>query len=327
MFDRYALLAIAGTQREYPNQPAYRLGGDADVLPPREVHPAFYGCYDWHSAVHSHWFLIRLLRERVLSPGIASQAERVLREHLTTANLQAESAYFDRPGRGGFEWPYGWAWLLALHAEAARWDSAVAEALQPLAKKLHAWIPARLESMRAPQRSGQHTDTAFALQLMLEAGVDPALTRVIHEAAERWYLQDVAYPWAYDAGPYDFHSPGLTEAGLMQRVLTGERFADWLQAFWPSLFADAPALGALERPTICPDDSDGKLAHLHGLNLERARGLKRLAEALSEHPKAQSALRDASETHEQAGLQGVLTGEYAGEHWLATFAVRLLLGA
>lgn len=326
-FDRYARLALEGVVREYPNQPGYRLASDTDVVPPREVHPAFYGCYDWHSAVHGHWLLVRLLRRGVLSAPIASEAERVLRDHLSAERLAVERAYFDRPDCGAFEWPYGWAWLFALNAEAKRWDDCVAEALAPLASGLAQRIPAMLDRMRAPQRSGQHGDTAFALQLILEAGVNVPLGHAIRRAALRWYGDNQGYPWHYDHGPHDFHSPGLSVVGLMQRALDPGDFSAWLRTFWPALYSSPPGLGSFEQPVKCNDETDGQLAHLHGLNLERARALSAIALQWPADSEPCAVLLDIAKRHATVGLAGVHSGEYASEHWLATFAVRLLLGA
>lgn len=323
-FDAYAKLALKGVVRQYPNQPGYRLASDADVAPPRVIHPAFFGCYDWHSAVHGHWLLARLLRAGVLSTPVASEAASHLRAHLTPERLAIELDYFRRPGCAGFEWPYGWAWLLALHAEAKRWDSGVADSLAPLAAELAGRVPGKLSAMRAPQRTGQHGDTAFALQLMLEAGVDASLADTIHKSARRWYGNDRDYPWRYEQGPYDFHSPGLSVIGLMRFVLTPDALADWLRGFWPGLFASPPAWGPLSEPAVCHDNTDGKLAHLYGLNLERARGLLMLRDAWPDDPKLPDGLSALALHHAEAGLVGVHSGEYAGEHWLATFAVRLL---
>ncbi|XAM01737.1 DUF2891 family protein [Phycisphaeraceae bacterium D3-23] len=326
-FDRYARLALDGVVREYPNQPGYRLASDVELVPPRAVHPAFYGCYDWHSAVHGHWLLVRLLRLGLLSTSVARDADRVLRDHLTPERLEVELAYLGRPYCGSFEWPYGWAWLLALHAEAGRWDVGVASALGPVADELARRVPLMLERMRAPQRTGQHGDTAFALQLMLEAGVGHGLGDTIRSAALRWYGDDVDYPWRYEEGPYDFHSPGLSVIGLIQRVMEAEPFDEWHRTFWPGLFEADINLVPFIEPVTCIDDSDGKLAHLHGLNLERARSLSAIAASMPVDSESRGIVWGIASQHASAGLAGVHSGDYAGEHWLATFATRLLLGA
>ncbi|MFI4861687.1 MAG: DUF2891 family protein [Phycisphaerales bacterium JB063] len=327
MFDGFAGLALSGVVREYPNQPGYRLVSDADLLPPREIHPSFYGCYDWHSAVHGHWLLVRLLRAGALSASVSEQAESVLRRHLAHDRLSVETAFFHRDPNAGFEWPYGWAWLFALEAEVRRWDRTAAAALKPLADTLADRVPGMLARMRAPQRIGQHGDTAFAMQLMLEAECEGELSGTVRDAAMQWFSHDQDYPWHYEQGPYDFHSPGLSVTGLMRMVLPAEDFRLWLRRFWPALFEAGGDLGPFAQPVECVDNTDGKLAHLHGLNLERARVLSRLAEVFDPDSPEHQRLGEIARRHANAGLAGVHSGAYTGEHWLATFAVRLLLGA
>lgn len=319
--EQYARLVVAGLVREYPNQPGFRLGGDVDLRPPRDVHPAFYGCYDWHSAVHGHWLLIRLLRTGLLACLTADEVRSLLHRHLTPANLAVERAYLDQPGCASFEWPYGWAWLVALEAEAKRWDETLAAALTPLADHLAGQVPQLLSRMRHPQRSGQHGDTAFALVLMLESGRED-LVEPVHSTARRFFERDRDYAWEFEAGPYDFTSSGLNEVELMGRVLDGRESEGWLRGFWPGLWDGD--FGALATPAVCPDPADGKLAHLIGLNLDRARGLRRLLGHVgTDHPAA-GRIGELAEIHRKEGLAEVCSGHYAGDHWLATFAVRLL---
>jgi DUF2891 family protein len=304
--EQYVRLAATGARREYPNAPQLLLTGPEDLAPPRQLHPAFYGCYDWHSAVHTHWLLARLAR---LFPAVAPAAAEVLDAHLTEPNLAVERAYLaDRPW---FERPYGLAWLLALAHELSgtRWAAAVEPLAGLVADRLASWIGAE----PYPIRHGTHGNTAFALVLAWDSA--PSLRPAVGAAARRWYGTDVAYDGRYEPSAHDFVSPGLTQALLMSRVLPAGEFARWLLAFLPGLDVSDPLLA----PVLVTDRADPQGVHRDGLNLSRAWCLRELAGAVAE--PLRGALAAAAGAHLAAALPYVASGEFVGEHWLPTFAV------
>ena len=315
----YVRLAVAGAQREYPNAPQYLLAGPEDLKPPRAEHPAFYGCYDWHSAVHTHWLLTRLAR---LFPDLAEPATAVLRRHLRPATLAVETAYCEV--RPGFERPYGAAWLLALAAELAGWAHpeapAWADALRPLAAVMAANLAGWLAAEQYPIRHGVHGNTAFALVLVWDAA--PHLREVAGAAALRWYGGDAGYDARYEPSAHDFVSPALTEAVLMSRVLPPARYGPWLAAFLPGLARGEPA--GLLRPVEVTDRADPQGVHRDGLNLSRAWCLRRLAAVVGPDDPGCAVLTAAAEAHLAAALPHVASGDFVGEHWLPTFAVLAL---
>ena len=327
---RFAALALACVGKEYPNKIAHVMQSDADAQPPRRLTPAFYGCYDWHSSVHGHWLLVRLARTFPKAP-FAAPARAALARNLTTANIKAEVAYLSGTGRETFERPYGLAWLLTLAAELREWNDPQAQAwsaaLEPLetaaAKKLATWLP----KLTHPIRVGEHDQTAFALGLVLDwsrGKKDPVMTALAVERARTYYLPDRGCPLAYEPSGQDFLSPCLAEADLMRRILAPAAFAGWLTGFLPDLPRDGSA-GWLE-PGVVTDPTDGKLAHLDGLNLSRAWMLEGIASGLpSEDPRI-AALRAAAERHRKDGLAAVTGAHYEGGHWLGTFATYLVTG-
>jgi hypothetical protein len=315
----FADVALANVTRDYPRKLDHLLNAPHGDLTPRKVHPAFYGSYDWHSAVHMHWLLVRVLRLHPALPQAAA-ITAVLDAHLSIESLHAELAYFESPGQRTFERPYGWAWLLELQAEALRlakdrngacpWGKALAPMADFLAGRLREFV-----SIAAyPIRVGMHGNTAFACVLGLDyartAG-DTELAEAICDAARRWHLNDRHAPIDYEPSLADFLSPSLVEAQLMQQVLAGKEFAAWIAAFLPA------GLGPLAIPPVVPDRSDPQLAHLDGLALSRAWALRRLGTSLSGG-------QASAELHLAAGLPHVAGGEYAGEHWLASFAALAL---
>ena len=324
---RFAALALACVGKEYPNKIAHVLQSDADALPPRRLTPAFFGCYDWHSSVHGHWLLARLARAFPDAPFVAP-ARAALAKSLTPANITAEAAYLAGKGRETFERPYGLAWLLTLARELREWDDPQARtwsaALAPLetaaAKQLAGWLP----KLTHPIRVGEHDQTAFALGLVLDwsrAKQDAVMTALAVERARTYYLPDRTCPLAYEPSGQDFLSPCLAEADLMRRILHPGAFADWLTGLLPDLPRDGSA-GWLE-PGVVTDPTDGKLAHLDGLNLSRAWMLEGIASGLpSEDPRV-PALRAAAERHRKDGLAAVTGAHYEGGHWLGTFATYL----
>jgi hypothetical protein len=324
---RFANLALQCLHQEYPNKIAHTLAGDADVHPPRELFPAFYGCYDWHSAVHGHWLLVRLIR-KYPDAAFAPTARAELARSLTPANLAAETAYLQRAGRASFERPYGLAWLLMLSAELRAWkDPQAAEwarALAPLEAEAAARVKKWLPDLTYPIRVGEHDQTAFAFGLIWDwAGVagDTDMRRLLTDAAGRYYQNDRDCPLRYEPSGQDFLSPCLAEADFMRRVLDRAAFARWLTTALPQIPRNGHA-GWLP-PAIVSNRADPKLAHLDGLNLSRAWMLEGIAHALPEGDRRVFALRNAAQKHREAALPAVTGEHYEGGHWLGTFAVYL----
>ena len=319
--ERFARLALACVQREYPNKIAHVLNSDADVRPPRELTPAFYGCFDWHSSVHGHWLLVRLLR---LFPhgSFAEKAREALRTNLTAEKLQREAAYLSADTRSSFERPYGLAWLLQLCTELYEWDDRdsreFAGNIRPLEseaiRRVSGWLP----KLPLPVRSGEHSQTAFALGLMLDYARSTMLEdflELLQANTLRFYLSDCDAPLHFEPSGEDFLSPSLAEADAMRRVLDPEDFGEWLRKFL--------SVKTVLRPAVSPDRSDGKLAHLDGLNLSRAWMLEGIASGLpSEDPRVKP-LRVLAHEHAEAGLAAVTGEHYEGGHWLGSFAVYL----
>ncbi len=328
---RLAGLALACVHREYPNKISHVLQDDTDVLPPRRLSPAFYGCYDWHSSVHGHWLLVRLARRYPAAPW-AARAREALGRSLTESNLLAETAYLGGPGRASFERPYGLAWLLALAAELRRlddpegqaWAAAIAPLESAAASRLAAWLPKLLY----PVRSGEHSQTAFALGLVRDWAVDTgheAMRALVDAKALQFYLADRDCPLAYEPSGEDFLSPCLAEADLMRRVLPAAEFSDWLAQFMPRLPRDGFA-GWLP-PAEISDRADPKLAHLDGLNLSRAWMLEGVVAALPGADPRRAALVAAAGEHARAAVPAVTGEHYEGGHWLGSFATYLLTRA
>jgi hypothetical protein len=324
----FALLALRGIGKEYPNKPADVLRGAADVRPPRAVHPAFYGCYDWHSAVHGHWMLARLLRQ---FPGLpeAKAVRAALAENLTAEHLRAEADYFARPDSRAFERTYGWAWLLKLAEELRASDDPDARGwsrnLQPLADAVAARYLAFLPKQTYPIRSGVHPNTAFGLAFALDyaraAGHKP-LRELLEERGRAYFAKDAGAPAGWEPDGADFISPSLTEADLMRRVLPRDEFRAWFGRFLPGLARGEPR--TLLTPAEVTDRTDPQLVHLDGLNLSRAWCMRGIAAELPADDPARKALKEAADRHAAAALRHVASGDYAGEHWLASFAVYLL---
>ncbi|MBL8058484.1 MAG: DUF2891 domain-containing protein [Anaerolineales bacterium] len=325
----YAALALAGLQREFPYHPQHVLTGPADARRPRELHPAFYGCFDWHSAVHGHWLLVRLLRGFPDLPA-AGAIHAALDERLTAANLAEEARYLR--ARPGFERPYGWAWLLKLAQEVDEWGTAAGrrwrDNLRPLTDTISAHYQAFFPKQVYPIRAGTHANTAFGLAFAWDyaaAAGQVELRDLVRERGLAYFANDRDGPAGWEPGGNDFFSACLLEADLMRRLLPAAEFAAWLTGFLPGLAAGQPA--SLFTPARVTDRADGQLTHLDGLNLSRAWCFWGLARALDPEDPRQPALRTAAERHAAAGLPHVASGHYAGEHWLATFAVYALESA
>jgi hypothetical protein len=342
--ERFANLALACVHKEYPNKIAHVLNSDADVAPPRKLTPAFCGCYDWHSSVHGHWLLVRLVRTFPDAP-FATPAREALRKSLTADNLKEEAAYLRGAGRATFERPYGLAWLLQLCAELREWDDSQAREmsanLRPLeeaaVERLKTWLP----KLSHPVRIGEHDQTAFGLGLMLDYARtvnDEAFAKLASDCARKFFLADKNCPLAYEPSGEDFLSPSLGEADVMRRVLTAQEFGKWLQDFMPQIptaqtnprYANAaPAPRQSEAATVdwlpvamSPDPSDPKLAHLDGLNLSRAWMLEGIMSTLPEDDPRRPALAAAAEAHRRVGLTAVTGEHYEGGH-SGSFAVYL----
>lgn len=328
---RFARLALDCVHREYPNHPLTVLGDDGDILPPRRHTPAFFGCFDWHSAVHGHWTLVRLLRFFPEAEW-SDEARAALRRSLSAEHLAAEVWHLAKPGREGFERPYGLAWLLQLAAELRESGDPEAtgqvDALGPLERlcrdRLAEWLP----KLTHPIRSGEHSQTAFAMGLALDwARVvgDESFEALIRERSFRFYRGDGDLPMRFEPSGHDFLSPALAEADLMRRILSVEEFGAWLGRALPCLRPDqgADAPRSPVRPVLSADRTDGKLAHLDGLNLSRAWTLDGIASGLAGDDARAMAIRGMADEHAEAGLASVTGEHYAGGHWLGTFATYL----
>ena len=307
----YARIALGHVTREYPNKPGNVLAGPADARTPQALYPAFYGSFDWHSCVHSCWLLARVLRRFPASPA-AAEIEALFDRQLVADKLAAERRNFET--NPGFERPYGWAWLLKLAAELGdtRWSPAIAPLAELIAAKFRAFLPRATYAVRA----GTHGNTAFALRMAADYP-DTALHHALAEAAQRWYGSDRDCPAWDEPGGDDFLSPALIEAEAF-RALHQEAFPSWLTRFLPSLAERRPA--TLFRPAVASDRTDGKIAHLDGLNLSRAWCFRTLAHA---QPALAPVLRQAADEHLAASLPHLST-HYMGEHWLATYALLAL---
>ena len=320
---RFAAAALGHVTREYPNKMDHVLAGPEDIRGPRALHPIFFGSFDWHSCVHGWWTLFTLLRLYPTMPE-AHAIRELASDLFTPANVAAETAYLDRPGSRGFERPYGWAWLLMLAAELERHEDGRAEVLRPLAKAFASRFTNFLPLADYPVRVGTHYNTAFALRLTLdyaECVGDAGLSALCRERALRWHSGDRDCQ-AWEPSQDEFLSPALMEAVLMRRAMAPDAFADWFTAFLPHLDRREPA--TLFTPAGVSDRSDGKIAHLDGLNLSRAWCWREIASALPAGDARRAIALEAARVHLDAALPHV-TGDYMGEHWLASFALLALL--
>lgn len=324
----FAALALKCVSREFPNKPEHVINNASEVSSPKILHPAFYGCYDWHSSVHGHWMLVRLLK---MFPNLpeSAQVRAALGANLTAENIRAEVAYMKQPNRQSFERTYGWAWALKLAEELNSWNDADgkkwSENLQPLAETLTKSYLNFLPKQTYPIRTGVHPNTAFGLAFALDyakAVGDGQLEALLNERSRTYYAKDVGYPGSWEPGGEDFFSAALMEADLMRRVMKPAEFATWFHRFLPDVSKGGPA--ALLQPAIVTDRSDPKLVHLDGLNLSRAWCMRSIAAALPANDPARKILAAAADKHAAAALAHVASGDYAGEHWLASFAVFLL---
>jgi DUF2891 family protein len=318
---RFAALALDCVHKQYPNKIAHTLNSAADVQAPRDLTPAFYGCYDWHSSVHGHWLLVRLSRLFPAAP-FASDARRAVAQSLTPVNIAQEVKYLNTEGRTSFERPYGLAWLLQLAAELKEWDDLDArrwsETLQPLERAATARISSWLPKLSHPIRTGEHNNTAFSMGLMLDYARitgNRQFGRLVESRVRDYYLKDRNCPLSYEPSGEDFLSPCLSEADAVRRILPQAEFARWLTAFLPRVDL---------QPTKVTDVTDGKLYHLAGLNLSRAWMLAGIVSALPPADSRRAPLTALAAKLRQTGMDTITSAHYEGGHWLGSFAVYLV---
>lgn len=323
-----AQLAIAGLQREFPNKPANVITGPATILGPKQMHPAFYGCYDWHSSVHGHWMLVRLLKISPKHP-LAEVSRLKLSENLTGPNIEAEAAYFDEKENKSFERMYGWAWLLRLVDELHSWDDPQGKqwraTLIPLERKIVELTKNYLPRLKQPIRTGVHPDTAFALGQILDYARtvgDKELEELVTARAREYYANDRKYNSDYEPSGEDFFSQSLNEADLMRRILEPMAFSKWLSEFLPDV--NSENVSKLMQPVAVSDVTDPKLVHLAGLDLSRAWCMQGIIQGLPQGDPRIPTLTHSAKEHAKVGLSYVFSGQYEGEHWLGTFAVYTL---
>jgi hypothetical protein len=324
----FAQLALKCITREFPNKPDHVLNDVQDVQSPKAQHPAFYGCFDWHSSVHGHWMLVRLLRSFPDLPE-AGDIRKALNANLAAENILVETAYLKQKNRQSFERTYGWAWLLKLAEELSLTSDNDAKTwsrnLRPLVDALVDSYIRFLPKQTYPIRTGVHPNTAFGLAFAFDyarTSGNKKLAALITERSRTYFANDRNYPGAWEPGGEDFFSPALLEADLMRRVLGPAEFRQWFDRFLPQLAAGIPK--KLLQPATVTDRSDPKLVHLDGLNLSRAWCMRSIAHALPPTDPARRVLVRSSRVHASDALAHVASGDYAGEHWLASFAVYLL---
>jgi hypothetical protein len=319
---RLAKLPMKCMDQEYPNKMGQVLGNDSNLVNPKTLHPAFYGCFDWHSSVHGHWMLVRLMKR--FPKMEQTEVRTMLANHLTKENIEAELASFKAKHNTSFERTYGWAWLLKLHAELLTHDDTLsqrlAQNLNPLANHIVDQFKTFLPKLTYPLRSGEHVNTAFALSIVYDyalATKDRKLIQLIVKRSKFFFEKDEDANMAYEPSGFDFLSPILEEVHLMSKVLDKHDFSVWLTRFMPSLYNKNTRI----EPCEVKDRTDGKLVHLDGLNLSRAWCLYAIARKNSKLGH----LRLMADSHLQKSLPSIVDGNYMGEHWLASFALYALL--
>ncbi len=324
---RFARLALDCIHRPYPNKISHVMTSDDDVAPPRELTPAFYGCFDWHSAVHGHWLLVRILKTQSGS-ALDAEIREALSQSFTVETMGAELGYYSHADRAGFERPYGIAWYLQLVAELEESDDPELtkwrETLRPLENKIVERVVDWLPKLAYPNRIGTHNQTAFAFGLMLDYARtvgNANLENLLVERTLAFHREDKNCPLGYEPSGEDFLSPCLMEADLMRRVMLEGEYAAWLGAFLPQIPHDG-ATDWLE-PGVVLDATDGKLVHLDGVNLSRAWALEGIASALPDGDPRIPALLASAELHKETGVAAVSDEHYSGSHWLASFATYL----
>ncbi len=327
----WAEMVLKGIDTEFPNKMSIIYTDRDQIKPPQQTFAAFYGCFDWHSSVHGHWLLVRLLKMHPEMPA-AARVRAALARHLTLENIRAEARFFARDEHKSFERMYGWAWYLRLVIELNNWPDADGrkwrENLRPLEELLVARTTNYLPLLTFPIRTGEHPDTGFALGQILDyaRAMDlPDLEQLVVRRAKEFYLSDVDYPVQYEPSGHDFFSSCWNEADLMRRVLATEEFATWLVSFLPEL--PSQLTDGTIVPVAVSDLTDGKLVHLAGLNLNRAWCMRAVANALPAADPLRTPLLKSSAAHLDAGLDYVNSGHYEGDHWLATFGLFAMIQA
>jgi hypothetical protein len=326
--ERFARLALDCVHREYPNKISHVLRGDEDARPPRKLTPVFYGCFDWHSAVHGHWLLVRLCR-MYPEASFVPEARAALAESFTPEHVAGEMAYLTAEGRYAFERPYGLAWFLQLTAELREWNDPQAQewarTLAPMeevaATRFKEWLP----KLSHPVRTGLHSQTAFAMGLAYDWACvrgDREFAALIEQRARHYYLNDRGASLSFEPSGHDFLSPILAEADLMRRILPPTQFAAWLGAFLPTIPLDGQTDWL--PVAVVTDKADGHLVHLDGLNLSRAWMLEGIIDGLPAGDPRLPSLRAAAAQHREAGVKAVDDAHYEGGHWLGSFAVYLV---
>ncbi len=317
-------LVLNCVECEYPHSNIYWLNRDEDVKPPRELTPAFYGCLDWHSAVHGHWLLARLAR-CFPEASFCLSAKQALEKSLTPEKIEGEVTYFQRHPR--FECPYGVAWLLQLAAELYEWDDVSAKewqnTLQPLENLIADNLKCWLQKLTIPNRTGMHQQTAFGLGLILDWAKITKNTdfiNLIEYKAKQFYFNDKNYSLRFEPLGYDFLSPTLAEADFMRRILTKDAFADWLTNFLSDINIDN---SNWLKPVEVDDSEDYSQSHFYGLNLSRAWMLEGIISGLPNGDRRIKTLHNTAVVHRDIGLANAVSEHYAGSHWLGTFAVYL----
>lgn len=324
----FSNLALGCIHKEYTNKISHYMASDKDLKPPRELYPSFYGCYDWHSSVHGHWLLVRMLNTSSNKVDVSTIVNK-LDKSFSQQNIQGELANYKRPGMKSFERPYGIAWLFQLTAElrqsslpiAKQWLQNLAPLEQQAKQNIMDWLP----KLSFPIRTGEHSQTAFAFGLMLDwsrlAG-EKEFESLLTKRVKDFYLADKNCPLSYEPSGQDFLSPCIAEADLVRRILDKADYAKWLHDFFPTLTENSDSTWLV--PAVVTDKSDGKLAHLDGLNTSRAWMLEGIISGLPANDGRIKPLKQVAEAHKKVGLDAVLGDmHYMGSHWLGSFAAYL----
>jgi len=327
--DRFSALALTCVHQEFPNKISRTTATAEEIGRPKKIFPAFYGCFDWHSSVHGHWLLVRLLRVGPQDAAWRDEAIAKLNQSFTAENIAGEVTNYNRPEGGSWERPYGLAWYLQLTAELREWDDPQAKdwlaILEPLEADIATGLKAWLPKLAYPIRLGTHNQSAFAFGLMLDwarvAG-DTEMENLIISRSKAFHMDDKNCPLAYEPSGEDFLSPCLMEADLMRRMMSKAEFSNWLTDFIPTIPTDGS--GDWLAPGIVKDASDGKLVHLDGVNSSRAWNLYNIARALPKGDAREASLVAAAKIHADTGVAAVSAEHYSGSHWLASFATYLM---
>lgn len=315
-----AKLPLKCLQQEFPNKLGQVIINTSELQSPKQLHPAFYGCFDWHSSVHGHWSLVFLLNKY---PNLPNKAEiiKILQQNLSKENIATEVAYLSKSHEKAFERTYGWAWVLKLQHELQLsnqpFAAELAKNLQPLSDLVVLRYTEFLPKLYYPVRTGTHNNTAFALNLAYDYAIfakNDQLRDVITDSALRLFWKDQNCPLSYEPSGTDFFSPCLEELALMQRILPKENFMKWAEKFLPQIFPRDFSLATAQ----VSDRTDGHLVHLDGLNFSRAYNFYRIAKP---YPQFFAHLKTLADEHMQFSLASITDGNYEGEHWLASFAL------